>query len=353
MALPLLILVCAVAAWAQAPPDSGADLEGRTIVSIVAVPAAQPLLQTEFDQRLGLRIGTPLSLAQVRAAIDSLYATGRYHDIAVDAEPSGAGVELRIVTEFNYFVSGVDIGGAADPPSKEQLRTATKLELGGLFTEDLLEPAAVNLLERLHANGLYRAQVSYHVDLNPGTEEAGVYFDIGPGARARFDGINVSGNLTRPAEAVGRTAGWRRGLFFIRLPGWRELTEQRLQSGIGKVEASVQKGDHLAARVNLEGLFYHPETNTVTPSLSIDSGPELEVDISGAKISTGRLRQLIPIYEERTVDRSLLLEGQRNLLEYFQAQGYSRPRWNSSRASRSRTGRSSTTALPAGSAASW
>ena len=34
------------------------------------------------------------------------------------------------------------------------------------------------------------------------------------------------------------------------------------------------------------------------------------------------MRQLIPIYEERTVDNSLLLEGQRNLLELFQAQGY-------------------------------
>jgi outer membrane protein insertion porin family len=34
------------------------------------------------------------------------------------------------------------------------------------------------------------------------------------------------------------------------------------------------------------------------------------------------LRQLLPMYEERAVDNSLLLEGQRNLIEYFQGQGY-------------------------------
>ncbi len=39
-------------------------------------------------------------------------------------------------------------------------------------------------------------------------------------------------------------------------------------------------------------------------------------------MSRGKLRQLIPVFEERTVDRTLLVEGQRNLVEYFQSQGY-------------------------------
>jgi outer membrane protein assembly complex protein YaeT len=335
VALPLLILVCAFALPAQDPPPAqaqaappgdtnpgGADLEGRAIVNIVPVPEQQPLLQSEFDRRLGLHIGAPLSLADVRAAIDALYATGRYHDIAVEASPSGAGVELRIVTEFNYFVSGVTIDGAADPPSREQLRTASKLELGALFTESEMEPAALSLLERLRANGLYGAQLSYHVDFSSGDEEAGIYFRISPGVRARFDGINLSGTPTQPPDKLGRIAGWRRGLLYIPLPGWRELTEQRLQSGINKIESSVQKGNHLEAHVTLENLNYHRDTNRVTPTLLVAGGPELEVDILGAKVSAGRLRQLLPMYEERAVDNSLLLEGQRNLIEYFQSQGY-------------------------------
>ncbi len=202
------------------------------------------------------------------------------------------------------------------------MRTATKLDLGVLYKESLLQPAVSNLLERLHANGLYQSQVSYHVDLNPETEEAGISFQIDPGNRARFDGLTLAGTLSEPAESVARIAGWRRGLFFLVLPGWRELTEQRLQGGIGKVQTRVQKGNHLAARVTLEDLKYHMDTNLVTPSLRIDSGPALEVNLTGAKLSSGRLRQLIPIYEERTVDRSLLLEGQGNLLEYFQGQGF-------------------------------
>ena len=48
----------------------------------------------------------------------------------------------------------------------------------------------------------------------------------------------------------------------------------------------------------------------------------MEVRTIGAKVSTGHLRELVPIYQERSVDRSLLVEGQRNLTDYFRAKGY-------------------------------
>ena len=293
--LPVLAVMCSTGALAEdTAAATPARWEGRTIVAIVRDPPQQPLEQAEFDQRLGLRIGTPLVLAGVRAAIDSLYRTGRYHDISIEAQPSGDGVELRVVTTFNYFVSGVIIDGADDPPSLQQLRTATKLELGAPFDQDQMEPAVANMLERLHANGLYQARLSYHVDPNPGTEEAGVYFQILPGPRARFDGVNLTGTLAEPPDSIGRIAGWRRNLFFLILPGWKELTEQRLQNGIGKVESRVQKGNHLAAQVTLQDLKYDPASNRVTPTLRLDSGPALEVNVSGDKISTGRLQPAHP-----------------------------------------------------------
>ena len=34
------------------------------------------------------------------------------------------------------------------------------------------------------------------------------------------------------------------------------------------------------------------------------------------------MKEEVPIYEERAVDRDLLVEGQRNLRDYFQSQGY-------------------------------
>ena len=46
------------------------------------------------------------------------------------------------------------------------------------------------------------------------------------------------------------------------------------------------------------------------------------VRTTGAKISKGRVRELVPIYQEQSVDKDLPIEGKKELTEYLQAKGY-------------------------------
>ena len=325
----ILVLVSTAASSAQIPAgDLAGNIEGQIVTRIDFDPVAQPLPREELDRRmLPLKTGAPLRIGDVRMAIQALYDTGRFKDISVDAEPEGAGVVLKISTELTYFVSRVTIDGAAEPPTREQIVAATKLELGGLFEEAQMARAVQNIQERLRANGFYHPQVTYQADRNSATEEASIFFEIHTGNRARFDGVNLLGSFTRTPESVIRQTGWHRGLGPLMLPGWRELTEPRVQAGLSHVQDGFQKGDHLEARVTLGELNIHNETNRddtnrVTPTVKIEEGPIIDVSVPGVKISKGRLRQLIPIFQERAIDRGLLVEGQKNLLEYFQSQGY-------------------------------
>ncbi|HSP67064.1 MAG TPA: POTRA domain-containing protein [Bryobacteraceae bacterium] len=339
-----------VALLAGLSPAFGQDTlaarwEGRTVSRIEFDPPQQPLPGEELNRLLPLKAGDTLRLDEVRDAIRKLYATGRYSDISIQADADGAGVALRISTELNYFISGVNISGEAEPPNRNQLITASKLELGGLFMEADLDQAVNNFQDKLRVNGFYNAGVQRRVDLRAETSEANIYFEIVTGARAHFDGVQLAGQLDRPEKSVIKGTGWHRGLGFIWLPGWREVNENRVQTGIERLRKDFQKGDRLEAKVTLDKLDYHPASNTVTPYLSIDSGPIVEVRTTGTntkatgwrrsvswiplpglwggtEVSGSRLRELVPIYQERTVDRSLLVEGQRNLLEYFRSKGY-------------------------------
>jgi len=316
MFLPLLL--GAVAASGQATQI----LEGRTIQRIDFEPATQPLPRDELDRLLPLHVGNPLHQADVRQSLQKLFDTGRFADVTIDAEPMGDGVVLRIATELNYFVGGVTFEGVADPPNRNQLLTATKLELGAPFNESQLKQSIDSLQERLRANGLHRATIRYDLDRNPSTEEVGVRFQLNAGPRARFDGVNLTGTFDRPADKIIRATRYRRGIAFIQFPGWSLATEDRVQAGLERVRKDFQNQNRLQVKVTLDRLDYHDKTNTVTPTILIDSGPLVEVQTSGAKVSQGKLRQLIPIFQERAVDRGLLLEGTRNLVDYFQSQGY-------------------------------
>ncbi|MGH9558845.1 MAG: POTRA domain-containing protein, partial [Bryobacteraceae bacterium] len=225
-------------------------------------------------------------------------------------------------TRFRYFVSDVTLDGAAEPPTKGQLLTAAKLELGSEFHEGDIEQAAEIIEERLRANGFYNAKVTSHVDLKPGTEEALIQFHVDTGDRARFDGVTFAGDFNKSPDELSEDTHWRRRFAGITLPGWRQVTENLVRNGVNRLLQDLESGDHLQASVTLEALNYHGRTNTVTPSLRIESGPVLELRTMGAKLSKSKLRQLIPVYEERTVDPGLLNEGRRNLVEYFQSQGF-------------------------------
>ncbi|PYX21804.1 MAG: hypothetical protein DMG87_08700, partial [Acidobacteria bacterium] len=63
-------------------------------------------------------------------------------------------------------------------------------------------------------------------------------------------------------------------------------------------------------------------------TINVQPGPVVMVRMNGARLSiipfvSGRReKQLIPIYEEGAIDRDLVNEGQRNLINYFQEKGY-------------------------------
>ena len=94
-------------------------------------------------------MGSPLRQTDVRQSLQKLFDSGRFADVTIDAEPVEDGVALRISTQLNYFVGGVTFEGVADPPNRNQLLTATKLELGAPFNESQMQQAIDNLQRRV------------------------------------------------------------------------------------------------------------------------------------------------------------------------------------------------------------
>lgn len=318
------------ASFANAQPiglDSpGSRFEGRVIAHIDFSPEEQPLPREELDRALPIHVGDRLDMAAVRDAIQKLYDIGRFSDISVDATEEADGLRLTFATELSYFVSRVNIRGEQEPPNRNQLSTAARLELGTAFHQDNLDTANARMQERLRANGFYKAEIESRVDFRDDTEEASIYFEVKPGGRAHYGGVallNSEGLSASEQSAIIRATDWHRGIAFIPLPGWRAVTESRTQEGLRNVRQRLRrKNDRLLARVTLEREEFNAEKNRVIPVLSIDPGPTIEVRTAGAKIRKGKLQDLLPIYQEGTVDRSLLLEGQRNVTEYLRSQGY-------------------------------
>jgi len=294
------------------------EFEGRRIESIQFTPG--PLLDpADLENAQTLRPGTSLKNAEVAAAIDSLFATGRFEDIAVEAEPAGAGVAIRFVVTAQKFVGGVAVTGKiASPPSRAELHSFTQLTLGAPIQPQDITNAVTSLNRLLETNGLYGSTVSPEPQESSEAQQVFLTFHVRAGKRSKYEHPVIEGETLLPDDVVLRATGWRYPI----IHWWKHVTGARTRAGVEGLRAKYQSQDRLTARVDLQETEYDSANGRVRPHLSVAPGPKVEVKTLEAKVSRRVLKRYLPIYQERAVSPDILLEGKRNLEDYFQSQGY-------------------------------
>ena len=312
-------------ARAQDAPVAGfASFEGQRIANVAFDPPEQPVDGRELLEILPIKRDQIYTAANVRAAIERLYATGRYEDIQVDAgSASGAtGVSVTFITKNSWFIGHVtvDAEDIADPPNPGQIVSASRLQLGDPFDEAQIPAAVENIRKLLVQNGYFEPKIEPQLQYDNAYQQVNITFAIQTGKRARYEPPRVSGDTSVLSEdVITKATHWRRLL----LPGYHGITQSRTSSGIDKVRLKYQNSNRLLATVVLNDIVPEEENKKGKPEITVNPGPTVRITTPGTKISKRQLRENVPVFEEHAVDEDLLAEGSTNLRDYFQAQGYS------------------------------
>ena len=306
--------------WLLAPTMAqDQNYYGMRIVRVEYAPEKQPLDPRDLEAAQALQPGNVLSQEQVARTIDQLYSTGYYTDIQVDAQPSGDGVVIRILTQLNRFVGHIDLEGKITaPPNEGQIRSLTQLNLGTLFDPAVLITAKKSIEDLLRSNGFQESTVTLSTEKEPDTQETNVTITVHEGKRARYSKPVIQGDTKLSDRTIIRATGWRYPVIHI----WKQVTDAGTRNGLDNIQKKYQSKDRLTASVDLKGMAYDSKRRRLQPTLDINAGPKIEVKTLEAKVSKRKLARYIPIYQEGAVDQDLLVEGATNLRNYFQSQGY-------------------------------
>jgi len=308
----------AVAALCLGQSEQISQFEGRRIVD-VQFSSAQPLDPADLARVQPLKPGQLLRAEDVSHAIDGLFATGCFEDIAVEVEPGSDGVRVRFVTKNATFVGGVSVeGNIMQSPNRGQLTSAVNLSLGVPFHDEDITHAAENIQHLLEANGLYDAEVTPSIERSDTAQQVFITLRVKEGKRAKYSTPTIEGNSMLSDATIWRITGWRIPI----VHWWRKVTDARTRKGVQYLLTKYENQDRLLARVELKKLDYDYERRRLHPHLDIDPGPQVKVKSVEAKMSKRVLKRYVPVFEERAVDNDLLVEGKRNLHDYLQSQGY-------------------------------
>lgn len=255
----------------------------------------------------------PLDAAAVRASLRRLFATGLYRNIAVEVEREGKGVVLIFTGEPTVFIGRISVQGAKNHDLNNQLNYSTRLNPGTPYSGQKLSRANDLLEETLEQNGYYQGTIAAHTSMDKTNAEINVEFEVRTGKQARVGDVTVKGDSGMSIATFRKKAKLKPG---------SKVSSETVSRALGDMRKTYQKQQRLEANVSLASSRYERAPNHVNYDFQADRGPIVRIVVEGAKLSQGKIRTLVPVYSEGTLDEDLLNEGSKRIRDYYQRQGY-------------------------------
>lgn len=297
----------------QGLPGNLNRLQGMNVTGIEITGASvehpdwlEPLLVQKVNQ--------PLDKYKVRESVEALYRTGRFATIQVEAKPTSPGaIALVFSTQENFFLGSILAQGGPSRPSDSQLVNASRLALGEKFAEKKVETGKSGMERALQEGGFFQSSIVPYYEWDTINQQVKVRFVVVPGKSARVGEVQSKSPEKFSAEEIRKVAKLKPG---------QKVTAGQATRALQRIRNRLQKKGRLEAQVALTERVYHPQNNALDYTFDITPGPVVNVRVEGAKLRRGRMKKLLPIFEENAVDEDLLNESRRNLTDYFQTKGY-------------------------------
>ncbi|HXY03990.1 MAG TPA: POTRA domain-containing protein, partial [Terriglobales bacterium] len=197
------------------------------------------------------------------------------------------------------------------------------------YDKYLLPGAEAALNKFLVENGYFQAQVHAETIVDDVNQLVNVTFRAIMGERAKIGSVEIKApNPAQAAHLLNAVRSWRARFSGGLLKPGQIYKAGRIKAATALIKKSLASQNYLASKVRQESPVYHADTNRVDLTFVVNLGPLVIVRTTGARLTflpflSGRQRRkLIPIYSEGALDRDLVNEGQRNLIDYFQKKGY-------------------------------
>jgi outer membrane protein insertion porin family len=306
-----LFLAAAGPAGAQ-PAAEPRPIFGQMVVT-VAYSSDGPVDHDEVARLVTIRTGQPLTEERTGSTIRHLFATRRFADIRIEAEPAEGGVAVTILLFRSYRVNPLRFDDGVSI-SKEELRRAVPFSEGAVFQAEELEEGETALKRRLDAEGYINATVQPEVFFDRKTFDAEVIYHIEAGKPAR----------TAPAFFDGDPKPFSREelLKKARLDPGDRYRETRARADADRMTKYMKKQMHLRGVVEL--IAAQPtDDGRVMPVYRVVVGPKVVFQTRGIREKKVR-REVTDLLQGQIFDEDLILQYAENKRRGLQRKGYYR-----------------------------
>lgn len=272
---------------------------------------------------LPVKVGETMNDDLASQAIKSLYGTGFFKDVRIEAE----GDVLIVTVQERSAIAQIDFSGNKSFPTdkmKEGLKQIGISE-GQIFDKSQLDRAEQEIKRQYLSQGKYGATVKAVVSPLERNRVA-VRFDIEEGAVSKIRDINIVGNQAFSTEDL-------RAEFLLTTPNWMswwnkddQYSKQKLNADLETLRSFYMNQGYLEFNIDSTQVSITPDKKDIYITVNITEGEKYtisEVKLAGETlVPEDDLRQLIQVQVGDTFSREKVTQTSKAISDRLSDDGY-------------------------------
>lgn len=272
---------------------------------------------------LPVKVGETMNDELASQAIKSLYNTGFFKDVRIEAEND----VLVVTVQERSSIAQIDFSGNKSFPTdkmKEGLKQIGIAE-GQIFDKSQLDRAEQEVKRQYLSQGKYGATVKAVVSPLERNRVA-VRFDIEEGAVSKIRNINIVGNQTFSTEDL-------RAEFLLTTPNWMswwnkddQYSKQKLNADLETLRSFYLNQGYLEFNIDSTQVSISPDKKDIYITVNVTEGEKYtisEVKIAGETIVPDEeIQQLITIKKGDTFSREKITQSSKAISDRLSNDGY-------------------------------
>ncbi|WP_047393791.1 MULTISPECIES: outer membrane protein assembly factor BamA [Chitinibacter] len=239
---------------------------------------------------LGVKVGERFDDAKASEAIRSLFATGFFDDVRIEAEQD----VLVVTVDERPTISQININGAK-LIEKDQVKTAFKsqnLAEGKIFQQEVLTNAINELKQQYYARGRYTVELVPTVtklDRN----RVGIQIDIKEGDVARIKGINFVGNTVYTDSDLQNAMSLTLGGWMTWYTKTDQYSKQKFGADLEAIKSLYLNNGYLKFNIESTNVSLSEDKMDVFLTVNIREGEQYKVAGSGLIVTAPEFQEAL------------------------------------------------------------
>lgn len=272
---------------------------------------------------LPVEVGDTMNDEKATRAIKSLYGTGFFKDVRIEAD----GNVLLVTVQERSAIAKIEFSGNRSFPSDKMMEGLKQIGIseGLIFDKSELDRAEQEIKRQYLSTGKYGATVKTVVSPLERNRVA-VRFEIEEGAVAKIRDINIVGNKAFTLEEL-------RTEFLLTTPNWMswwnkddQYSKQKLTADLETLKSFYLNQGYLEFSVDSTQVAISPDKQDIFITVNVTEGEKYtisDVKLAGElQLPEDELQKLVQLKKGDTFNRQLVTETTKAISERLGDDGY-------------------------------